>query len=121
MRAESRNADVPVIVLTVAAEKGAVAGFRVTDVLAKPLDTHALLNALRRAGVSPQRHRAGLVVGDDEGCLKLMEATLERSGDETICRKDGEAALQAAAETSLLAGGLDLILPPPDGFEIPQA
>src|SRR2546428_8199455 len=95
MRAESRNADVPVIVLTVVAEKGAVAGFRVTDVLAKPLDTHALLNALRRAGVSPPRHRAGLGGGGDESVLKLMEATLERSRYQAICRKDGETALQA--------------------------
>ena len=117
VRTESRNADVPVIVLTVVAEKGAVAGFRVSDVLAKPLDAHALLNALRRAGVSPQRHGAVLVVDDDEGCLKLMEATLARSGYETICRQDGEAALQAAAESSLIAVVLDLIMPRLDGFE----
>jgi signal transduction histidine kinase/DNA-binding response OmpR family regulator/HAMP domain-containing protein len=117
MRAESRNADVPVIVLTVVAEKGAVAGFRVTDVLAKPLDTAALLDALRRAGVSPERRGAVLVVDDDEGCLKLMEATLGRSGYETICRKDGAAALQAAAESPLIAVVLDLIMPHLDGFE----
>jgi len=117
VRTESRNADVPVIVLTVVAEKGAVAGFRVSDVLAKPLDAHALLNALRRAGVSPQRHGAVLVVDDDEGCLKLMEATLARSGYETICRQDVEAALQAAAESSLIAVVLDLIMPRLDGFE----
>ena len=105
------------IVLTVVAEKGAVAGFRVTDILAKPLDTGALLNALQRAGVTPQRRGAVLVVDDDEGSLKLMEATLERSGYDTICRKDGEAALQAAAESPLIAVVLDLIMPRLDGFE----
>jgi signal transduction histidine kinase/DNA-binding response OmpR family regulator/HAMP domain-containing protein len=117
MRAESRNADVPVIVLTVVAEKGAVAGFSVTDVLAKPLDPNALLDALRRAGVSPERRGAVLVVDDDEGSLKLMEATLERSGYQTICRKDGEAALLAAAESPPIAVVLDLIMPRLDGFE----
>jgi CheY-like chemotaxis protein len=116
-RAEIRNADLPVVVLTVVAEKGAVAGFRVSDVLAKPLDTQALLAALRRAGVSPDRAGAVLVVDDDEGSLKLMEATLGRSGYETICRRDGEAALKAAAESPLIAVVLDLIMPEVDGFE----
>jgi signal transduction histidine kinase/DNA-binding response OmpR family regulator len=117
MRAESRNADVPVVVLTVVAEKGAVAGFRVTDVLAKPLDAEALLAALRQAGVSPERRGAVLVVDDDESCLKLMEATLGRSGYRTICRRDGEAGLKAAAESPLIAVVLDLIMPHLDGFE----
>jgi CheY-like chemotaxis protein len=117
MRSESRTADVPVVVLTVVAEKGAVAGFRVTDVLAKPLDVEALLAALRQAGVSPERRGAVLVVDDDESCLKLMEATLGRSGYRTICRRDGEAGLKAAAESPLIAVVLDLIMPQLDGFE----
>jgi CheY-like chemotaxis protein len=117
IRTESRNADVPVIVLTVVAEQGAVAGFTVSDVLAKPIDSAALLHALRRAGVSPERRGAVLVVDDDPGSLKLMEATLGRSGYQTICRQDGEAALQAAAESPPVAVVLDLIMPRVDGFE----
>ena len=117
IRAEARNADVPVVVLTVVAEQGAVAGFTVTDVLAKPIDTAALLGSLRRAGVVPERHGAVLVVDDDPGCLKLMQATLGRSGYDTICREDAEAALQAAAESRPVAVVLDLIMPRVDGFE----
>jgi CheY-like chemotaxis protein len=117
IRADRRFADVPVVVLTVVAEKGAVAGFRVADVLAKPLDARALLAAFRRCGVSPERRGAVLVVDDDEGSLKLMEATLGRSGYKTICRRDGEAALQVATESPLLAVVLDLIMPRLDGFE----
>jgi signal transduction histidine kinase/DNA-binding response OmpR family regulator/HAMP domain-containing protein len=117
MRAESRNADVPVVVLTVVAEKGAVAGFRVTDVLAKPLDAEALVGALRQADVSPERRGAVLVVDDDESCLKLMEATLGRSGYRTICRRDVDSALKVAAESPLIAVVLDLIMPHLDGFE----
>src|SRR5713101_4215982 len=117
IRAEARNADVPVVVLTVVAEQGAVAGFTVTDVLAKPIDTAALLGSLRRAGVVPERHGAVLVVDDDPGCLKLMQATLGRSGYDTICREDAEAALQAAAESRPIAVVLDLIMPRVDGFE----
>ncbi len=58
-----------------------------------------------------------LVVDDDPGCLKLMQATLGRSGYDTICREDAEAALQAAAESRPIAVVLDLIMPRVDGFE----
>ena len=117
IRAEGHNADVPVVVLTVVVEEGAVAGFTVSDVLAKPIDTAALLDSLGRAGVAPGRRGKVLVVDDDPGCLRLMEATLGRSGYETICRQDGEAALQAAAESRPIAVVLDLIMPRVDGFE----
>jgi CheY-like chemotaxis protein len=46
-----------------------------------------------------------------------MEATLGRSGYRTICRRDGEAGLKAAAESPLIAVVLDLIMPQLDGFE----
>jgi len=117
MRNETLNADIPVIVLTVVAEEGAVAGFTVSDVLAKPIESGALLKALQRAGVVPGRRGAVLVVDDDPGCLKLMEATLGRSGYETICRQDGLAALEAAAQSRLIAVVLDLVMPGVDGFE----
>jgi CheY-like chemotaxis protein len=117
MRKETSNAETPVIVLTVVAEEGAVAGFTVNDVLAKPIESAALLRALRRAGVAPDRRGAILVVDDDPGCLKLMEATLGRSGYETICRRDGLAALEAAATSPLIAVVLDLVMPGVDGFE----
>src|SRR5207245_5879163 len=64
------------------------AGFTVSDVLAKPIETAALLDALRRAGVAADRRGAVLVVDDDPGCLRLMEATLGRSGFQTICRQE---------------------------------
>jgi CheY-like chemotaxis protein len=117
IRAESRNSDVPVVVLTVVAEAGAVAGFTVSDVLAKPIDTAALLDALRRAGVAPERFGAVLVVDDDPGSLNLMQATLGRSGYETICRRDAEAALEAAEKSRPIAVVLDLMMPGVDGFE----
>ena len=118
VRAEQRNAGTPVVVLTVVAEQGAVAGFTVTDVLAKPIDAAALLESLRRAGVAPEQRRgAVLVVDDDPGSLRLMQATLRRSGYETICREDGEAALEAAAQSRPAAVVLDLMMPRVDGFE----
>src|SRR5262249_46488189 len=51
IRAGSRNADVPVIVVSVAAESAA--GFAVQDALSKPLDAVRLLASLSRADVRP--------------------------------------------------------------------
>src|SRR2546428_13505192 len=89
MRAESRNADVPVIVLTVVAEKGAVAGFRVTDGLAKPLDTHALLHAPRRAPAWPPPHRAGPAGGPDHAGFQVMGTTPRPPRGQTLSPDDG--------------------------------
>jgi signal transduction histidine kinase/CheY-like chemotaxis protein len=117
VRAQGGNGNVPVVVLTVVAEPGAVAGFTVSDVLAKPIDTAGLLEALRRAGVAPERLGVVLVVDDDAASLKLMQATLGRAGYETLCLQDGEAALKAAADRRPIAVVLDLMMPGVDGFE----
>jgi CheY-like chemotaxis protein len=56
IRSEDKNRDVPVIVVTVVAEKGAVAAFAVHDILPKPIDGEQLLRSLKRAGGSRERH-----------------------------------------------------------------
>ena len=45
---------VTVLVLSVVSEKEALGGFRVSDILPKPIAGPAILAALERAGVSPQ-------------------------------------------------------------------
>lgn len=52
LQADERNRDAPVVVVTLVAADGAVAGFEVRDMLKKPVDGNALVNALERAGVS---------------------------------------------------------------------
>ena len=116
IRAESQNAKVPVIVITVVAERGAVAGFAVNDILPKPLVPEALVGALTRAGVVA---RVGMVmvIDDDDGALKLMSATLHQLGYQTRCERDGEAALDAVRKSPPSAIVLDLLMPGMSGFE----
>ena len=117
VRETGPNHDVPVIVITVVAERGALAGFAVHDILPKPLESGDLLSSLRRAAVSPQRDGPVLVVDDDPGSLRLMAATLERLGYQTRCEQDGAAALAAARDEAPSAVVLDLCMPHMDGFE----
>ncbi len=115
---EGPNGKVPVIVVTVVAERGAVAGFTVHDVLAKPLAEEALLGSLRRAGVPANDARAVvLVVDDDLASLKVMSATLARLGYLAVCEQDPVRGLRIASEEPPSAIVLDLLMPGMTGFE----
>jgi CheY-like chemotaxis protein len=115
---DGRNGKVPIIVVTVVAERGAVAGFAVHDVLAKPLAESALLTSLRRAGVVLGRGPATvLVVDDDSASLKVMAATLNRLGYLAVCEQDPVRGLRVAAEQPPSAIVLDLLMPGMTGFE----
>ncbi|MGE5184163.1 MAG: response regulator [Acidobacteriota bacterium] len=117
LRAEDRMRTTPVVVVSVAADAGRVAGFHVHDVLRKPLDRDALLAALERAGVRPDRAGGVLVVDDDDGALRLMDATLAQLGYSAITRSSGAAALAAAEQLHPAAVVLDLLMPGMDGVE----
>ncbi|MDP2316856.1 MAG: response regulator [Pseudomonadota bacterium] len=116
LRDDPRYRAVPVLVVSVVAERGAVAGFAIHDILSKPLDTGALLASLRRAGVSPDRRGDVLVVDDDLGSASLMAATLAQLGYRARCAENGAIGLQLASEIEPLAVVLDLLMPGMDGF-----
>jgi CheY-like chemotaxis protein/nitrogen-specific signal transduction histidine kinase len=117
LRAEPHMRDVPVIVVSVVADAKLVAGFAVSDVLRKPLDPPALLAALQRAGVQPERRGGVLVVDDDPGALRLMDAVLEQLGFGAITRSSAVAGLEAAEHLVPSAVVLDLMMPEMDGIE----
>ena len=72
LRTDGPNKDTPVIVVTVVAEAGAVAGFHVHDVLVKPVHSRQLLASLQRAQLSPNPLRP--VLGVAEGPADVPEA-----------------------------------------------
>jgi PAS domain S-box-containing protein len=117
VRAGGLNAHVPVVVVTVVAERGAVAGFTVQDFLPKPLDAQALLSSLGRAGIRPGQGGSVMVVDDDESSLKLMSAALTQLGFRAVCMRDGEEALSVTEAAPPVAVVLDLLMPRMDGFQ----
>jgi PAS domain S-box-containing protein len=116
IRAHGRNQKAPVLVVTVVAERGALAGFAVHDILAKPCEPGALLASLRRAGVTVERTGEVLVIDDDAASLRLMAAMLGQLGYRTACVGSAEEGLRLAASNEPLAVVLDLQLPRMDGF-----
>ena len=117
VRGGGPNRDVPVVVVTVVAERGAVAGFTVQGFLPKPIDSDALLSSLARAGIRPDQSGSVLVVDDDEASLRLMAAALTQLGFRTVGMQSGEEALRAAGNAPPAAIVLDLLMPGLDGFE----
>ena len=117
LRGEPRMRTVPVIVVTVIPDAKLVAGFAVNDVLRKPLETQSLLAALQRAGVRAERPGGILVVDDDPGALRLMDAALSSLGFAAITRSSGQSGLEAAKTLQPTAVVLDLVMPGMDGVE----
>jgi PAS domain S-box-containing protein len=117
IRSSGLNRDVPVVVVTVVAEKGAVAGLAVNDFLSKPIDLEALLSSLQRAGARPEQPGSVMVVDDDPNSLKLMNAALSQLGYRAICLTSAEEALRMAERAPPSAVVLDLLMPTMDGFD----
>ncbi len=116
IRRDARGPRIPIIAVALVTDRGAVAGFAVSDVLTKPVDAAALLASLERGGAVATRGKPVMVVDDDSGSLKLMEATLGKLGYDALCFSDSRAALDAVAEATPLAIILDLIMPDLDGL-----
>ena len=113
IRSGSKNPDVPVVVITLVAEKIA-SGFVVQDVLAKPIEPAGVVAALERYVVP--REGSVLVVDDDPGSRKLMAAALAQLGCKTRCFADARSALAAVDADCPAIVVLDLLLPGMDGF-----
>jgi PAS domain S-box-containing protein len=117
VRAGGPNQQTPVVVVTVLAHKGVVAGFHVADILPKPIPADDLLKALKRCGVDPDIARPILVVDDDPSALKLADTTLRHLGYHPLCQQDAKLALELASRERPAAIVLDLVMPEISGFE----
>jgi CheY-like chemotaxis protein len=117
LHAEGFPREVPVIVVTVVAEKLAT-GFPVQDVLTKPVEAWELLVALKRAGAVPGTSQPLLVVDRDPLALEAARQNLERSGYRVVCAADAETALRIVDEDPPAVVVLDLLFPGLDGFAL---
>jgi PAS domain S-box-containing protein len=115
VRHEKGRPNVPVIAL-LPADLDKTPSLAVTDTLTKPIDAHALLSALEQAGAPPARGTPVLIVDDDPGSLKLMEATLVKLGYDALCFSNAPDALTALERVRPAAIVLDLLMPRMDGF-----
>ena len=117
LRERGLNQETPVVVVTVLAQKGVVAGYQVVDILPKPVSEGEVLKALERCGITPNSRRAVLVIDDDASALKVADQVLRQLGFRPVCRQDAASALKAASTERPAAVVLDLMMPEMNGFE----
>jgi DNA-binding response OmpR family regulator len=117
-RVAGPNRSVPVVVVSVLADKGAGVGFAIQDFLEKPVSESDLLHAVR-AGITARGGNGKhiLLVDDDPADLKLYSTALKQHGYVTIAKSSATAALRIAAEKHPDLVVLDLVMPRVDGFE----
>lgn len=108
---------IPVIILSVVENRAYGLSLGAVDYLVKPLGKSELLGALTRAGVLTTR-RPLLVVDDDPDVRALLEHELVGSGYAVRTADGGEAALAELERETPAAVLLDLLMPPPDGFDV---
>jgi CheY-like chemotaxis protein len=94
------------------------AHFKVTDLLAKPIQADQVSVAFGKVGLLDGTSRRILVVDDDPVACDLMQATLEAMHLEVVCVSGGRAALQALEALQPDAIILDLMMPGFDGFQV---
>jgi signal transduction histidine kinase/DNA-binding response OmpR family regulator len=114
-RPETRN--IPVIILSVVDNRAFGLSLGAFDYLVKPVEISTLLDSLSRAGVLASRGYL-LVVDDDADVRQLLTQELVSAGYRVQSAAGGSEALEAMEQERPSAVLLDLMMKPPDGFEV---
>jgi PAS domain S-box-containing protein len=115
IRKPGPNRDTPVIVVTVVSDKAVLASCLVDDLLCKPIRGTELLEALRRATVTPGGPQPILVIDDDPEALELAGRALLELGYRPICVSTADA-LRKSLEDPPAAVVVDPLTTELDGF-----
>jgi CheY-like chemotaxis protein len=108
---------IPVVILSAVDDRPFGISLGAFDYLVKPVDRKDLFATLARAGVLAT---AGyiLVVDDDPDVRTLLEQELVAAGYQVRSAKGGAEALELMQREPPSAVLLDLMMSPPDGFEV---
>jgi len=115
LKADSALREIPVVMVTIVADKGMGYTLGADDYLTKPVDRELLFHVLRR--FVPEGAGTILVVEDDADTRTVLRRTLERDGFAVFEAENGRQGLQAVEEARPDLVLLDLMMPVMDGFE----
>jgi len=108
---------IPVIILSVVENRAFGFSLGAFDYIVKPVDSGALVRALSRSGALASSGRL-LVVDDEADVRALLTHELVSAGYPVQTAAGGAEALEAMERERPSAVLLDLLMPPPDGFEV---
>ena len=119
LKADAELCDIPVVMVTVAPERGIGLSLGAVDVLTKPVDRARLTALIHRL---VRREGPVLIVEDEADTREMMRHTIEKLGLAVAEAADGRRALSWLGEHAPPAMILlDLMMPEMDGFQFLDA
>jgi CheY-like chemotaxis protein len=120
IKADPKQADIPVIIISMVDEPGKGYALGAAKYLQKPVDRDELIVTLRRVtavdtAVHPPRV---LAIDDDPLALELIEAVLQPEGYIVLKATSGAAGIALAKDEHPAVVILDLLMPEVDGFAV---
>ncbi|MCA9719305.1 MAG: response regulator, partial [Myxococcales bacterium] len=116
LRADPTVANIPTVLVSIAAEEARGFALGATEYLSKPIRIDQLVDVV-------ERHRGGgmgsvLVVDDDPSCREIITRTASAEGWRVRTAADGAAAIAAIEQERPAVVLLDLMMPEVDGFAV---
>ncbi len=116
LKSEAATESIPVIMVSVMADRAEGVALGVEDCLVKPVDMGRLSRVVRRVTARDGERRL-LVVDDDRASRESLGRLLTEQGWDVVEAEGGKAALEAMGRFRPAAIILDLLMPGMDGFE----
>jgi len=117
LKEQPETRGIPVVIVSVVENRALGISLGAFDYLVKPVDRTALLLTLSRAGALATKGYV-LVVDDEPDVRSLLEQELAFAGYRVRTAAGGAQALDLLRRDRPSVMLLDLMMPPPDGFEV---
>jgi len=116
-------ADIPVVVVSLAANREIGLSLGAAGVMQKPVNRHEFIRELNLLGFkpTPARQITVLVIDDDPSAVELMSAYLSQPGYQTLRAFGGQEGIDLAMRHSPDLVVLDLLMPDVGGIEVVEA
>ena len=120
LKTDPRTANIPVIVVSMTENRELGVSLGAVDWLVKPTGRDDLIAAVRRVAAtrSSTEPPTVLVIDDEPQARGLLELLLTNQGFRVALAEGGQAGIADALRLTPDVVVVDLIMPPPDGFEV---
>lgn len=121
---ETRFAAVPVVIISIVADRGRGMSLGAAQVMQKPVSRETMNAALTQLGFASRsggRQLSALIIDDDPKAIQLITTYLDSFGYRTLSALGGEEGIHTArhAQPDLIV--LDLMMPEVNGFDVVEA